>query len=400
MSKELLSERCKSVKMFSVMEILHRAQCMQRAGIDVVHLEAGEPDFDTPECIIERGIVALQDGLTHYTASHGIVELRQEVAKHFLNNYGVTISEDQVFIFPGSSIGMKFFFEALLNQGDEVILSDPCYAVYPTFVEHVGGVVKAVPTYEEEGFQYRPEDVRKAVSERTKAIIINSPSNPTGIIMEKERMQAIADIANGVGLAPEQRAPLIFSDEIYHGLNYEGDMHSILEFTKNAVVSNGFSKAYAMTGWRVGYLVVPEWCVEALTAFMQRFLLSTNTVAQVAALHALQNSAHQTVRMRDVYNERRKYVLKALRELGFKIPVEPCGAFYLLFNARHLAKKFDGSSHALAFDILDKAHVGVTPGSEFGMQAEGFLRISYATSMENLEKGMQRLGEYIKTYHS
>ncbi len=400
MSKDFLSDRCKNVTSFLVMELLHRTQCMQREGIDVVHLEAGEPDFETPDCIIEAGILALQKGMTHYTASQGMVEFRKQVKEHYLQRYGVHIDEEQVLIFPGSSIGMKFFFEAILNAGDEVILSNPCYGCYPTFVKHVGGVVKEVLTYEEEGFQYRPEDVQNALSERTKAIIINSPSNPTGIIMEKERMQALARIADGVGLAANQRAPLIFSDEIYHGLHYAGDVHSILEFTSNAVVNNGFSKAFAMTGWRVGFLIVPKWCVDALIAFMQRFLLSTNTVAQIAAMHALKNATHQTERMKNVYNERRLYVLKALRELGFNIPVEPLGAFYLLFNARHLAKKFDGSSVKLAYDILEKAHVGIAPGSEFGSQAEGFLRISYATSMEELEKGMNRLGEYIKTYHS
>ncbi len=395
MSQSQLSERCKQVTPFLVMEILDRAQVMQRQGIDVVHLEAGEPDFDTPECIIEAGKAALDAGYTHYTASQGMVELRKTVADHYLQRYGVTIHEDQVLVFPGTSIGMKLLYEVLLNEGDEVILSNPAYGVYPTFVKHVGGVVKDVLTYEEEGFQYRPEDVQKALSPRTKAIMINSPSNPTGIVMEKERMQAIADIA-----AAHESHPLIISDEIYHGLNYTDKEHSILECTQNAVVIGGFSKAYAMTGWRIGYLILPPWCVQPLISFMQRFLLSTNTVAQVAGIHALQKAQHQTEYMCSIYNERRLYVLQALRELGFRIPVEPLGAFYMLFNAKHLAEKFGGSSVDLAFDILEKAHVGITPGSEFGSQAEGFLRISYATSMENLREAMRRLGEYIKKYHS
>ncbi len=395
MSSSKISERCKQVSPFLVMEILDRAQCMQRRGIDVVHLEAGEPDFDTPPCIINAGKAALDAGLTHYTASQGKVELRKAVADHYLQRYNVTIHEDQVLVFPGTSIGMKLLFEVLLNEGDEVILSNPAYAVYPTFVQHVGGVVKSVLTCEEEGFQYRPEDVKKALTLRTKAIMINSPSNPTGIVMEKERMQALADVA-----AAHESQPIIVSDEIYHGLNYTNYEHSILECTQNAVVVGGFSKAYAMTGWRVGFLIVPPWCVQPLISFMQRFLLSTNTVAQEAGIHALQKAGIQTERMCAIYNERRIYVLQALRELGFRIPVEPCGAFYMLFNAKHLAEKFGGSSVKLAFDILEKAHVGITPGSEFGSQAEGFLRISYATSMENLREGMRRLGEYIKKYHS
>ncbi len=387
-----LGERSKVVPTFLIMEILDQAQRMQRDGIDVVHLEAGEPDFDTPSCIVEAGKAALDAKYTHYTASQGMVELRQAIADHYLQRYNVSISNDQVLVFPGSSIGMKLLFDALLDPEDEVILANPAYACYNTFVRQAGGKVCEIFTQEEEGFQYRPEDVQKALSPNTKAIIMNSPANPTGIVMEKERMQALAGIAD--------KGPLIISDEIYHGMTYEGAEHCILEFTKNAVVVGGFSKAYAMTGWRVGYLIVPPHFIQPLIAFMQRFLLSTNTVAQVAATHALKAAADDVVRMRGIYNERREYAIKALRELGFSIPVEPKGAFYLLFNARHLAKKFGGCSVRLAYDILEKAHVGVTPGVEFGSQSEGFLRISYATSMENLQEGVRRLGAYIQEHHS
>ncbi len=392
MSKVELSQRSKCVNTFLIMEILDRAQCMQRRGIDVIHLEAGEPDFDTPQCIVDAGKAALDAKMTHYTASQGMLELRQAVAEHYATRYNITVSNDQVLIFPGTSIGLKLFFDALLDPEDEVILANPAYAVYSTFVRQTGAKVCEVLTQEEEGFQYRPEDVEKAVNENTKAIIINSPANPTGIVMEKERMQALAAIADS--------GPLLVSDEIYHGMTYEGAEHSILEFTQNAVVVGGFSKAYAMTGWRVGYLIVPPNFVQPLIAYMQRFLLSTNTVAQVAATHALKEAAEDVVRMRNVYNERRLYAIEALRGLGFSIPVEPKGAFYLLFNARHLAKKFGGCSVKLAFDILEKAHVGITPGVEFGSQSEGFLRISYATSMENLQEGVRRLGAYIEKYHS
>ncbi len=387
-----LSQRSKLVGTFLIMEILDQAQCMQRRGIDVIHLEAGEPDFDTPQSIVDAGKAALDAKMTHYTASQGMVELRSAVADHYLQRYNVTISPDQVLVFPGSSIGMKLLFDALLDPEDEVILANPAYAVYSTFVRQAGGKVCEVLTQEEEGFQYRPEDVQKSLNAKTKAIFINSPANPTGIVMEKERMQALAALAD--------TGPLIISDEIYHGMTYEGAEHSILEFTNNAVVVGGFSKAFAMTGWRVGYLIVPPHFVQTLTAYMQRFLLSTNTIAQVAATHALREAADDVVRMRSVYNERRQYAIGALRELGFHIPVEPKGAFYLLFNARHLAKKFGGCSVKLAFDILEKAHVGVTPGVEFGSQSEGFLRISYATSMENLQEGVRRLGAYIKEHHS
>ncbi len=194
-------------------------------------------------------------------------------------------------------------------------------------------------------------------------------------------------------------SPLIISDEIYHGLNYAGRDHSILEYTSDAIVFNGFSKAYAMTGWRLGYAIVPKEYAKALITLMQNFFLSINAVTQYAGVYALEAADEHVERMRNIYNERRIYVLKALREIGFQIPVEPLGAFYVLINARHLAAKFGGSSVKLAYDILEKAHVGVTPGSEFGSQTEGFLRISYANSMENLQRAMQRLGDYIKQHH-
>ena len=376
------ASRMADVTSFLVMDVLERAQALQRTGVNIIHMEIGEPDFATPACIINAAKHALDNGFTHYTHSMGDPDLRETVADHYRNRYGVSVDPGRIFIFPGTSPGMTMLFQTLLDPGDEVILSNPGYACYSSFVHMAGGVPAETLTYEEDGFQFRPEDVAKRITHRTRAILVNSPCNPTGILLEPERMKALAELG-----------PLIVSDEIYHGLTYgDGPEHSMLEFTDNAVVINGFSKAYAMTGWRLGYLIVPERLVRPMQLVMQNCFISPNAAAQQAGIAALRHAGDEVIRMRGQYDERRRFVLKELRSMGFSIPVEPRGAFYTLINARHLS----GDSLALAFDILEKAHVGVAPGIDFGSQAEGFLRLSYANSLENLAEAMRRLRVYVE----
>ncbi len=394
-----LADRCSQVSKFLVMDILAKAQKMQAEGLDIIHLEIGEPDFDTPECITEIGHKALDNGETHYTSSQGLPLLRYTIATYFKKKYNVKVDANQVIVFPGSSAAMFLIFSALLNAGDEVVISNPSYPCYANFIRYAGGNIKEVLTYENDGFQLLPEDVANALNSKTKAMLINSPTNPTGIVMDEERLKALVNVRDEFAKKNNNISPVIISDEIYHGLSYAGEEHTILEYTENAIVLNGFSKAYAMTGWRLGYAIVPKEYVEPLVKLVANFFLCTNTMTQYAGIYALNEGEQHVQSMRKVYNERRIYVLKALRELGFQIPVEPLGAFYVLINARHLAEKFNGSSIELAYDILDKVHLGITPGSEFGSQTEGFLRISYANSMENLERAMQRLATYIKKYH-
>lgn len=376
------ASRMADVTSFLVMDVLERAQAMERGGADIIHMEIGEPDFDTPSCIVDEAKQALDDGFTHYTHSMGDLDLREAVAEYHRKRYGTHVDPGHIFIFPGTSPGMTMLFLALLDPGDEVILSNPGYACYASFVRMAGGVPVEVPTYEEDGFQFRPEDVAKRIGPRTKAILVNSPCNPTGILLDPDRMKALADLG-----------PLVVSDEIYHGLTYGGEAeHSMLEFTDNTVIVNGFSKAFAMTGWRLGYLVVPEQLVRPMQLIMQNCFISPNAAAQRAGIAALRLAGDEVVRMRDLYDERRRFVLKELRDMGFSIPVEPKGAFYTLINARHLS----GDSLSLAFDILEKARVGVAPGIDFGSQAEGFLRLSYANSLKNLAEAMRRLRVYVE----
>ena len=364
------------------MEVLERAQQLERQGTPVIHLELGEPDFATPACIRDAAVAALDKGYTHYTHSLGDCDLREALVDFYARRYGVRLHPDQALVFPGSSPAMMLLFSALLDPGDEVIRSNPCYACYPNFVRFAGGVPLLVPTSEEEGFQFRPEETAAHVTAATRAILINSPCNPTGIVLEPARMRALAELG-----------PLIISDEIYHGLTYgDAEEHSILEYTDNAVVIGGFSKAFAMTGWRLGYLIVPRSLVRPMQALMQNFFLSTNSAVQRAGIAALTCADADVLRMHEIYDERRRFLLDALPKLGFRIPVEPRGAFYMLINARHLGT----DSRALAFDLLEKAHIGVTPGIDFGSQTEGFLRLSYANSIENLREAMRRLEQYIQ----
>ncbi|MDJ0830319.1 MAG: pyridoxal phosphate-dependent aminotransferase [Desulfobacterales bacterium] len=376
----MVSKRTCDISSFIVMDVLEKAHEMERKGIHIIHLEVGEPDFETPDCIKAAACQALDEGHTHYTHSLGLLELREAICDYYSEKYGVKVTPDQVIISSGTSPAMFVLFSALLNQGDEVIISDPHYACYPNFIKFLNARPITVPVHEEDGFQYRPEAIKTNITAKTRAIFINSPSNPTGNLLTPERMEAIA-----------QLSPFIVSDEIYHGLVYEGKAHSILEFTDNAFVLNGFSKLYAMTGLRLGYLITPPSFVRAIQKIQQNFFISANSVVQKAGIAALKEADQDVARMRKIYNERRRFMLDRLRELGFGITVEPTGAFYVFANAKHLSH----DSYQLAFDILEKAHVGVTPGIDFGSQGEGYLRFSYANSKANIAEAMNRLERYI-----
>jgi aspartate/methionine/tyrosine aminotransferase len=377
----MVSKRTEEMTSFIVMDVLERACALECEGKNIVHLEVGEPDFDTPQCVKDAACKAINGGFTHYTHSLGMLELREAICEYYFNTYGVNVDPDQVVVTSGSSPAIFMTFAALLEPGDQVILSDPHYACYPNFIKFVGGEPVMVPVFEEDGFQYRPEAIEEKLTDRTQAIFINSPSNPTGNLLSRERMEAVAAMS-----------PWIVSDEIYHGLVYEGKEHSILEFTDRAFVLNGFSKLFAMTGLRLGYLIAPKSFMRAIQKVQQNFFISANAMIQKAGIAALKESAEDVARMKRIYNERRVYMIQRLKKMGFGITVEPTGAFYVFANARHLSS----DSYALAFDILEKACVGVTPGIDFGKNGEGYLRFSYANSMENIAEGLNRLEAYIK----
>jgi len=379
----MISKKAQEIPPFIVMDVLEKAQEFERRGDRVIHLEVGEPDFDTPECISEACYRAICEGKTHYTHSLGLIELREAIADDYWRKYGVKVSPEQVLVASGTSPALLLLFAALLEPNDEVILSNPYYPCYPNIIRFVGGSPVFVEVFEEEGFQYLPEMIEEKLSPRVKGILVNSPSNPTGNVMSQERMAKIA-----------QFAPFIISDEIYHGLVYEGKAHSILEFTDHAFVINGFSKLYAMTGWRLGYLIAPQEFIRPMQKLQQNLFISASSFAQWGALIGLKEAEEHIQRMRETYDQRRRFLIPRLRELGFGITVEPTGAFYVFANA----KRFSKDSYSLAFDILKEAKVGVAPGIDFGTNAEGYLRFSYANSMENIEEGMNWLERYLERY--
>jgi aspartate/methionine/tyrosine aminotransferase len=313
----------------------------------------------------------------------GLIELRKAIAEDYWKKYHANVSPDQILVASGTSPALVLLFSALLEPGDEVILSNPYYPCYPNIIRFVGGSPVFIQVMEGEGFQYLPEMIEPKLNPRVKGIIINSPSNPTGNVISKERMKKIASFS-----------PFIISDEIYHGLVYEGEAHSILEFTDRAFVINGFSKLYAMTGWRLGYLIAPKEFIRPMQKIQQNLFISASSFAQWGALSGLKEAEKDIQRMRETYDRRRRFLIPKLRGMGFGITVEPTGAFYILANA----KKFSQDSYHLAFDILKEAKVGVAPGIDFGTNAEGYLRFCYANSMENIEEGINRLERYLERF--
>ena len=379
----MISKKAKEIPPFIVMDVLEKAQELERNGEHVIHLEVGEPDFDTPECIREACYRAICEGKTHYTHSLGLIELREAIAEDYWKKYRVKVSPEQILIASGTSPVMLLLFAALLEPEDEVILSNPYYPCYPNIIRFVGGLPVFVKVFEEEGFQYLPEMIEEKLSPKIKGIMINSPSNPTGNVMSLEKMAKIAEFS-----------PFIISDEIYHGLVYEGMAHSILEFTDHAFVINGFSKLYAMTGWRLGYVIAPKEFMRPMQKIQQNLFISASSFIQWGALVGLKEAEKDIQKMRETYDQRRRFLIPRLKELGFGIMVEPTGAFYILANA----KRFSNDSYRFAFDILQGAKVGVAPGIDFGTNAEGYLRFCYANSLENIKEGMNKLKRYLEHY--
>jgi aspartate/methionine/tyrosine aminotransferase len=378
------ARRAQDIEPFLAVEIFERAQSLERAGADIVHLEFGEPDFDTPSVIVDAVENAIKDGRTRYVASLGLLELREAIAEHYARTYGVRVSPEQILVTPGTSPAMLLLFGHLLDPGDEVVLSDPYYACYPNFIRYADGVPVTVDVTEADGFQYQPERIRGRLTPRTRAILLNSPANPTGAVLSPERMAAIAALAR-------EREVMLVSDEIYHGLSYQGPDRSILEFTDRAFVLNGFSKAFAMTGWRLGYAIVPPSHLRAMQRLYGNFFISTNEFVQWAGVAALREAAGEPARFARLFAERRRIMIDGLRELGLGVGFEPTGAFYILANARH----FSGDSVRFAYEILEGCHVAVTPGLAFGKNAEGYLRFSYSASVERIQEGLRRLGGFL-----
>ena len=382
---------------FLAMDIREQARALERQGADVIHLDVGEPDFNVHPLIVDAMKEALDKRQTRYTDTFGDPELREAICRFYRREYGVDVTPDRVLVTGGSSPALLLALQVLCDVGDEVLLADPGYPCYRDFALAVHARPVALPTVARDGFQPDPEAVRAALTPRTRALFVNSPSNPAGTLAEPERLAALAALCPG----DTENAPVILSDEIYHGLAYGGSRaHTILEYTDNAFVVNGFSKRFAMTGLRLGYRIVPKRFLSALRILQQNLFICAGSVAQRAGFaamrlllgeHAKSNEFLQgEAAMRSEYDARRAFMLARLRDIGMSVAVEPKGAFYVFADARRYTK----DSLAFAQNLLARAQVGVTPGTDFGSQGQGFLRFSYACPIPRIREAFNRMAEF------
>ena len=354
---------------------------------DVISLGIGEPDFVTPAPIIEAGIRSLHAGETHYTSNAGLIALREAVAEHLHRLYGITYqAKDEVIISVGVSEALYLTMSALLNPGEEVVVPTPCFVSYQAEVILAGGVPIEIPTYVENGFQLRPEDLQAAITPRTKAILLGYPNNPTGAVYTREILEGIAAIAAEHDL-------VVVSDELYDQLVY-GVEHvcfaTLPGMKQRTVLLGGFSKNYAMTGWRAGYAVGPADIIKGLVRIHQYTIMSAPTMSQVAALEALKNGHEFVVQMRDEYNRRRLLIVNGLNQLGLPT-FEPHGAFYAFPNISVTGM----DDETFAQKLLEEERVAVVPGNSFGAGGEGYVRCSYATSYEKIEEALRRMQRFM-----
>jgi aspartate aminotransferase len=376
-----LSDAVKALKASSTVAFNTKAKELARTGVDVVAMTAGEPDFQPPEHVMAAAREAIDLGLTKYTPSEGTLELRQAVVEKFRRENGLSYAPDQVIVSTGGKQVLYNAFRSVLNPGDEVIVPAPYWVSYPAQVELSGGVTVPVMTSPEEGFIPDPDRIRAALTERTRAILINSPCNPTGAVYPREVVEAVADMA-------AERGIWLFADDLYEHLVYEGEFTSAAQYYPDGTLTiHGASKAYAMTGWRIGYGVGPKPLIAAMNRLQGQVTGGTNAVAQhaaVAALTEVEKTRDFIEMTKRAYVERRDVLVAGLNRLGLKTPT-PQGAFYVMTDVRPI---HDDEAEA-AILMLEKAHVGVVPGTDF--EAPGQVRMSYATSLENIHKALTRL---------
>lgn len=382
------AERMQDIQPFRVMELLSRARQLEAEGHDIVHMEIGEPDFPSPEPVIRAVNNAIAGGDVHYTPAPGMLALREAIAGFYLKRYGVLVDPGRIVVTPGASGALLLVLGSLLNPGQTVLMADPGYPCNRNFVRFLEGRSRTIPVTADSGYQLTAKQVEANWDETTAAVLLASPSNPTGTLVPPDAMQAISHIV-------QQRGGRLLVDEIYHGLVYDSQAETILALNDEAFVINSFSKYFGLTGWRIGWLVAPEATIPDLDKLAQNLFLAAPTPAQHAALAALSPETLTILEQRrEAFRQRRDYLLPALRELGFDIPVTPQGAFYLYANC----ERFTDSSLEFAEALLEEAGVAVTPGLDFGAnQPEKHLRFAYTTSMERLEEGIRRLRQFVST---
>lgn len=355
---------------------------------DVISLGVGEPDFDTPWHIREEGIYSLEQGRTFYTSNAGLMELKKEIVRYMDRRFHLPYTPEQVLVTVGGSEAIDIALRSMLDPGDEVIIPEPCFVSYLPCVKMAGGVPVPLPLEEKDQFKLTKEKLLSAISDRTKILVLPFPNNPTGAIMTENELRQVAEII-------EERDLFVLSDEIYSELSYQGDHVSIASLpgmAERTIVINGFSKSYAMTGWRLGYAAGPEEIIKQMLKVHQYVIMCAPTTSQYAAVEALRYGDEDVARMRESYDERRRFLVKELNDMG--IPCfEPMGAFYVFPNI----SRFGMTSEEFATRLLHQEKVAVVPGSAFGGCGEGYLRISYAYSIDNLKLALGKIQNFIDT---
>ena len=381
-----LAARVAAIQPFHVMALMARARALETQGRSIIHMEIGEPDFGTAGPVLAAGQRALAAGYTRYTPAAGIPALREAIADHYRRRYGVTVAAERIVVTPGASGALQLVTAVLVDPGEQVLMTDPGYPCNRHFVRLVEGEPVGIPVAEDSAYQLSVELLQRYWSERTVAVLLASPANPTGTLVPQDSLAAMIDFV-------AQHGARIIIDEIYHGLTYEKDVATALAASAEVFVVNSFSKYFGMTGWRLGWTVVPQAYVGAVEKLAQNLFLAPSTPAQYAALAAFEAESIRVFEgRRKQFQERRDYLLAALKALGCYIPLAPDGAFYLYADC----SRFTDDSYQLALDLMEHAGVAITPGIDFGSyRARRHVRFAYTTSLDNLAEGVQRLGRYL-----
>lgn len=370
------------VRSFAVMTVMARAQELESEGRRIVHMEVGEPDFSTAQPIIEAGKKALDQGLTQYTAATGINELRECLVRYYAENYAVEVSRERILITPGASGGLGLLANLLIKAGDGILLSDPAYPCVRNFIYMMSAQPQLMPVGLAQNFQPTLQQLNQYCESSTSGLWLASPGNPTGTILQRAELKAVSDWARS-------RQVHLLLDEIYHGLHYVDDVPSILELDQSAFVVNSFSKYFGMTGWRLGWIVVPEEFVETANILAQSLYISASSIAQYAALAAFQPEAQVIFEeRREAFRQRRDFLAQALKDIGFGLADNIQGAFYVYANI----SAFSDDCEKFCHDLLEQHGIALTPGTDFGdFESKSHVRIAFTTSMESLELGVERL---------
>lgn len=356
----------------------------------VISLGVGEPDFATPWAIREAGIYSLERGRTFYTSNAGLLELREELCRYSKRKYNLSYEPNQVLVTVGGSEAIDLVIRAIISEGDEVLIPEPSFVCYKPITTLAGGTPVTIETFEKDNFRLTPELLKAAITPKTKLLILPFPNNPTGGIMSKEDLEAIAEVLKGTDI-------MVLSDEIYAELRYDGNSHipfsAIDGMYERTIIVNGFSKAFAMTGWRLGYAMGPREIIAQMTKIHQYGIMSSPTTSQFAAIEALRSCDKDVEDMCNEYNYRRRFIVDGFREMGFSC-FEPLGAFYVF----PCIKRTGMTSEEFCERLLQEEKVACVPGNAFGESGEGYIRCSYAYSIDNIEEALKRIGRFAEKY--